>query len=79
MKQTNRLLSDLMAAAAEPIGLVIRANCPIKPLAAAFARARATDPSLSHIQIRMSPLADGDILLCRGSQTPHRTPNPEME
>lgn len=68
--QQRALLAQLQDALAAPIGLVLRNTGPgnNQALVAAFYRARYKDSSLSSLQIRMSPLPEGDIIICHSDK-----------
>jgi hypothetical protein len=69
------LVVILQTARDEPIGLLLQTSDPAKARAALYkARADSGDTSLSILQIRMSPFADGDLVICHPSQAPARRP-----
>ena len=60
----------LYLALAEPIGLLLRSNDPARARAQLYAeRKRSGDPDLAGLQIRSSPLEDGELVIVRGEAT----------
>lgn len=63
----------------EPLGLVLRTNDPVRMRQALYAaRAASGDPRLTVLQVRMSPVPDGQLVIVRG-QSPLGRPVPDVE
>lgn len=59
------LLSILQDALEEPYGLLIQTSDPARARQALYrARADANDDRLSILQVRTSPFAEGDLVIC---------------
>lgn len=65
------ILATMRRAMAEPIGLLLQTQDP-KGLRQIMYRIRSKygDSSLVELQIRFSPLPDGDLILCHPPQAP---------
>lgn len=63
----DELALILYAALAEPIGLLLQAPEPELARQALYkARREAADPALAKLQIRLSPLPGGELVITRG-------------
>jgi len=71
MNQQQELLKAILySALASPLGLLLRTSDQVRARAGLYkARADAQDPSLSILQIRVSPWpGEGDLVICKGSR-----------
>jgi len=69
MNQQQELLKAILySALASPLGLLLRTSDQVRARAGLYkARADAQDPSLSILQIRVSPWpGEGDLVICKG-------------
>ena len=71
--QVQDLIGLWLAAADEPIGLLLRSSDPGKAKQLLY-RARTAGvaqghTALAHMQLRTSPFPDGDLVICRGQAT----------
>lgn len=71
------LVELLLLALAEPIGLLVKTSDPAKLRASLYrARQASGDPDLSGLQIRMSPLPGGELVLCKSTPVDLASPAP---
>jgi hypothetical protein len=63
----TELQAILYQALAEPVGLLLRATDPERARQRLYkARSELGDPALARLQIRISPLDEGELVLVKG-------------
>lgn len=64
----DELRSILYTALAEPVGVVLRTSNTERARQRLYkARRDTADPDLEVLQIRLSPVEDGDLIICKGA------------
>jgi hypothetical protein len=66
---SQALQAILYLALSEPIGLLLTVSDVTRARARLYsARREASDPELDRLQIRVSPLADGELIIVKGQE-----------